>query len=868
MTYFHFTYDPNVSLEQRLSFEFAASIWSQVLLDDVTVNLHIVSTDNLNNGQAVGGAIPLFHEQNYGIYQEYVQQDATSVEDTTVISSQQDGNTVDVLIGDEVVDGNNTIMLTSAQAKALGMDQGLQLANGTHWNRDLVDPNALDGYILINNSFDWSYDMTHQNEMPENTLDFRTMALHEIGHALGFVSGLDGLLEVVELYSGETQAQGFTPLDLLRYTDASQALNNPDGQVADLTVGADANFSLDGETSLATFSTGQDTTVGGDGYQASHWERSQDALGIMDPTLGYQERTDISHLDLQAFDVLGWDINYDILTQGLDLQTLYNQSLQAVAADFGIDAQSLETAIDHGENSYTLGYSRWWQDFADHMVALGYSRWWTEFEATTLELGYSRWWQALEQPMQELGYSRWWQAFEDLVLELGYSRWWQEFETDMLELGYSRWWQSLEEPLLELGYSRWWQTVDSGLTTLETVDGSATQENAQVAVGGTSNGNNQIFSSGTEDDIIAGDTKQDRIKGGAGDDLIDGKEGDDVLWGEEGRDLIYGNQGNDLIYGGNDNDWLLGEAGEDDLHGQTGDDILNGGESHDILRGGDGRDDLKGGTGHDVLSGDAGNDRLAGEANNDIVIGGEGRDQVEGNRGDDLLYGDTYRGEETLNQLRALLKNENDSGIGQLSVHFSGPEGVENLSVGYYDETDGESPVIETLPIPQTDNNDVIQGGLGDDIAFGGEGNDGIYDESEQNVSNDTGHDDDVLIGGAGNDTLLGGLGNDTLNGTDAIAVGVFEKDTLIGGGGRDRFILGNSAQAFYSVTENSDYALIKDFNFVDDEIQLHGMASNYSQHQQDGNTLLYYQNETSDLVAVFENLSTKLDLNAAAHFV
>ena len=53
-------------------------------------------------------------------YQEYAQADATSATDAEALASQQEGNTVDFLIDDQIVDGNTDILLTSAQAKALG----------------------------------------------------------------------------------------------------------------------------------------------------------------------------------------------------------------------------------------------------------------------------------------------------------------------------------------------------------------------------------------------------------------------------------------------------------------------------------------------------------------------------------------------------------------------------------------------------------------------------------------------------------------------------------------------------------------------------------------------------------------------------
>ncbi|MEL6603414.1 MAG: NF038122 family metalloprotease, partial [Cyanobacteria bacterium J06614_10] len=219
MVQFNFTYDASVGIEQRIGFEMAAAIWSSVLKDDIEVNLHIGATNGLDNEKAVGGAVPILHKQNYGVFQEYYQQDATlSAEgespsaDEQAIESMQSGNTVALSIDGEVVDGNSTILLTSAQAKALGMDEAITLDNGTTWDRGLVSANGLDGYIVVNNSFDWNYDFTRASEATEGSLDFLSMALHEIGHNLGFVSGLDGAMDVLQLHSGKTQIQDFTAL--------------------------------------------------------------------------------------------------------------------------------------------------------------------------------------------------------------------------------------------------------------------------------------------------------------------------------------------------------------------------------------------------------------------------------------------------------------------------------------------------------------------------------------------------------------------------------------------------------------------------------------------------------------------------------
>ncbi|MEO1348073.1 MAG: NF038122 family metalloprotease [Cyanobacteria bacterium J06635_15] len=749
MVQFNFTYDPGVSLEQRIGFELAAAIWSTFLTDDVTINLQISAVTNLGDGQAVGGAIPIFHGQNYGVFQAYVAQDGTSEEDNQANQILQDGNTVDVVVDGELIDGNTEIMLTSAQAKALGMTDAFVLEDGSTWDRNLIAPNALDGYILINNSYDWSYDFTRESDALAGTLDFLTMALHEIGHALGFVSGLDGLLDVLELHSGETRAEGFTALDMFRHTLESQAVDNPDGTVADLTLGANAHFSLDGETAIATFSTGQDTTAGGDGYQASHWERFQQAVGIMDPTLGYQERTDISHLDLQAFDALGWDIDYAALEQGLDFQALYSQALAEVAADFGIGVAGVETALANGQDWYTLGHGSWWEAFKDQMLAMGYSSWWQQFEADLLEMGYSSWWQAFDQQMLEMGYSSWWQAFEDQVLQMGYSSWWQQFESELLEMGYSSWWQQFEPKMLEMsygswwqifeqqmlamGYSSWWQQFESELLemgysswwqafearVLEMGYSSWWQifEEQVLEMGYSSWWQEfetnilemgysswwQLFEMGYsswwqqleqhidkieswEDDIPVPNPGDTPI-------VMTGGAADDILVGGQGQDLVSGSAGDDLIDGKEGNDLLLGDEGNDIVYGWSGEDILFGGEGDDLLAGENDNDKIYGEAGHDILSGGRGDD---------FLDGGDGRDVLKGDTGNDLLAGGTGEDKLSGNSGEDLLVG----GLGQDVV--DGGDGRDVLYGDNYfapiattDSKDSGSPnATSLLPVP------------------------------------------------------------------------------------------------------------------------------------------------------------------------
>lgn len=181
---------------------------------------------------------------------------------------------------------NRVLDVNRANAKALGLqgDDGLK-----------------DATIMFNSDF--SFDFNPDDGITGGTFDFVGIAAHEIGHALGYVSGVD----VVDLTFGNgpfalsklDSFRVFSVLDLYRYSVDSLALD-----ILDLAVGGSPYFSIDGGgTNLGLFSTG---SFNGDGRQASHWKDSL-GLGIMDPTVASGEFLQISTLDLLAFDVIGWD---------------------------------------------------------------------------------------------------------------------------------------------------------------------------------------------------------------------------------------------------------------------------------------------------------------------------------------------------------------------------------------------------------------------------------------------------------------------------------------------------------------------------------------------------------------------------------
>ncbi|MDR7267978.1 hypothetical protein J2X20_000607 [Pelomonas saccharophila] len=188
---------------------------------------------------------------------------------------------------------NSTLALTTANAKALGANFG---------------PNFIDGTIQFSNQFAFDFDPT--NGIQAGSYDFIGVAIHEIGHALGFVSGADDF-DYSNGYSGSVDDAWWSyGLDMFRYSAPGQlnwAPNQP------------AYFSLDGGATplwSGYFSTGETT---GDGNQASHWKEPNQAtpcnnfLGVMNPYICGGKMDSVTALDLAAFDAIGWNVNFDVL---------------------------------------------------------------------------------------------------------------------------------------------------------------------------------------------------------------------------------------------------------------------------------------------------------------------------------------------------------------------------------------------------------------------------------------------------------------------------------------------------------------------------------------------------------------------------
>ena len=154
--------------------------------------------------------------------------------------------------------------------------------------------------IGFNSSF--AFDFDPSDGIAADTRDFDAVAVHEMGHALGFVSNVG----YYELYASSTKSM--TVWDIFRFRPGTTLSTFPSA-LRVMSSGGDQRF-FDGHPELAT-STGRPDGSGGDGRQASHWkadEQSANYVGIMDPSLSAGVRKAMTNNDLQMLETIGYQV--------------------------------------------------------------------------------------------------------------------------------------------------------------------------------------------------------------------------------------------------------------------------------------------------------------------------------------------------------------------------------------------------------------------------------------------------------------------------------------------------------------------------------------------------------------------------------
>lgn len=327
------------STQAQTAFTAAANFWSSQFTDNVSLRL-TVGTSALGSG-ILAQAASAQANAAYSQVRSALLGDVTSSNDALAVARLPNSTGVslymnrtfnnpngansttpyvDAVTGNPTLDANNSqIRVTTANALALGFNvpnsvRKVDLDGNT--TNDCISATNLSGicdaYISFSTAFTFDYDRSNGIS---GGYDFIGLAIHEIGHALGFISGVDVLDSTEARFPTNTlndyDYTYVSALDLFRCSaNAAAAGALVDWTVNPNTTGGDnKQFSLYANCSnpVAQFSEGQNF---GDGQQASHWVDTGSAppIGVMDPTWGPNTLLPVTTADLTAFDVIGWTL--------------------------------------------------------------------------------------------------------------------------------------------------------------------------------------------------------------------------------------------------------------------------------------------------------------------------------------------------------------------------------------------------------------------------------------------------------------------------------------------------------------------------------------------------------------------------------
>jgi hypothetical protein len=275
----------------------AASVWESIILDSITVVLDVD-----------------FGPERFG--EPYPQYVLGSTDPQLVLSMEGYDRVRDALIASATSEPErahydrlpvNTVMTD------VGPTANVMFPSAVFRALGLIDPNAdpeketgpLSGAPSIGFNSNFTWDFNPDDGIEPGKHDFVGVAIHEMGHALGFVSrvGIHELAPQFPITLSTWDLNRLIPGAGADFTHAPRVLSSGGDHV---------QYSEQGELPL---STGRPDGTGGDGNQASHWKDDDlyngQYIGIMDPTAPSNFKLVITDNDIFAADLIGYEVSFE-----------------------------------------------------------------------------------------------------------------------------------------------------------------------------------------------------------------------------------------------------------------------------------------------------------------------------------------------------------------------------------------------------------------------------------------------------------------------------------------------------------------------------------------------------------------------------
>ncbi len=308
--------------QAEVGFNIAASYWESVITNNVTVNFD-VGFSALGPNILGGTNSNLSIKSIQGVQTRIAAFGSTSAVDQQVAS----GGLAPLTLGDYGV-GAVDVVTPGYVSGNLGIDNSTAVFdNDGSYNNSVVAvstanakalgytfaPDTVDGTIQFSSTF--AFDFNPLDGVTAGQYDFIGVAIHEMGHALGFISGADDYdyvgcpngpyCGVYDNYPVNDEWWGYT-MDLFRYS------TDYDGQARlDWRPGVDSYFSINrGASEVYGRTDLSEGTFNGDGWQASHWGANNTCsnfIGIMNPYLCGGRVAAVTGTDIAMFDTIGWN---------------------------------------------------------------------------------------------------------------------------------------------------------------------------------------------------------------------------------------------------------------------------------------------------------------------------------------------------------------------------------------------------------------------------------------------------------------------------------------------------------------------------------------------------------------------------------